>query len=399
MPELNVIALHKSGLLDSPPEVVFDRLTAFTSRVLKVPVALISLVDDHRQFFKSSCGLPAPYEARRETPLSHSFCQHVVASDEPLIVSDARTHPLVKDNLAIPDLGVIAYAGMPLRDEKGVCLGALCAIDGVPRDWTEEELATLSALAAQVSAEFALRAQAARLGHDIAAMQAAEEQRHQMARLDRHDLRTPLNALVLSLGAIGYSGPVTPEQAECLATARRNCDAVLRLVDHMLDISNIDHRGGGALECTVCRADDLIYLAIEQVFSLAKEHELQVGIADPAALPSVPADRDKIVRVLVNLLGNALKYSPAGSHITISASAGEGGVVFTVADDGPGIPAEDLQRIFHEGVRLDPGSSSRRSTGLGLTFCQRVVEAHNGRIWVQSQPGRGAQFSFLLPAI
>ena len=381
---------------------MFDRLTALTARVLKVPVALVSLVDEQRQFFKSLCGLPEPYATARETPLSHSFCQHVVATEQPLVVNDAREHSLVKDNLAIRDLGVIAYAGMPVRDENGVCLGALCAIDGVPREWSEEQLGTLQALAAQVSAEFALRAQALRLGHDIVAMEAAEERRHQMARLDRHDLRTPLNALVLSLGAVAYSGPVNAEQAECLAAAKRNCDAVLRLVDHMLDISKIDHRGDGALEREACGVTDLIDRAFEQVFSLAQSHEVRIEVSEADGLPEVLADRDKIVRVLVNLLGNALKYTPAGSRIVVTArkSRSEDGaatVDFVVSDNGAGIPATDLQRVFEEGVRLHNEVPSRISTGLGLTFCQRVVEAHGGEIRVENEAEGGARFIFSLP--
>src|SRR5919202_4579018 len=98
-------ALRASGLLDSAPEEAFDRLTRLVTRVLGVPIALVTLVDGERQFFKSCVGLPEPWATRRETPLTHSFCQHVVDLREPLLISDARTHPLVQANLAIRDLG------------------------------------------------------------------------------------------------------------------------------------------------------------------------------------------------------------------------------------------------------------------------------------------------------
>jgi signal transduction histidine kinase len=96
-------------------------------------VALVSLVDRERQFFKSSVGLPAPWATSRETPLSHSFCQHVVSSDRHLSVADARTHPLLRDNLAIADLGAIAYLGIPLTTAEGFTLGSFCAIERVVR--------------------------------------------------------------------------------------------------------------------------------------------------------------------------------------------------------------------------------------------------------------------------
>src|SRR4051812_39690423 len=133
-------ALRATALLDSEPERGFDRLTRLASYVLGVPVALVSLVDEDRQFFKSCIGLPEPWNSRRGTPLSHSFCQHAVASKEPLVIGDARLDPLVSENLAIRDLDVIAYAGFPLATSDGAVLGTFCAIDSQPRTWTDDEL-------------------------------------------------------------------------------------------------------------------------------------------------------------------------------------------------------------------------------------------------------------------
>ena len=140
-------ALRRSKLLDSPPDETFDRLTRLATRLIGAPVSLISLVDTDRQFFKSAVGLSEPWASARETPLSHSFCQHVVASDAPLVVEDAREHPLVADNGAIQDLGVVAYAGIPLRTRDGQTLGSLCVTDDQPRRWTADELAVLTDLA------------------------------------------------------------------------------------------------------------------------------------------------------------------------------------------------------------------------------------------------------------
>ena len=106
-------ALEAAALLDTPAEAMFDRLTNLAARTLGVPVALVSLVTPDRQFFKAQCGLPPPAAERRETPLSHSFCQYVVEDGEALIVEDARSDERLADNLAISDLGVIAYAGLP----------------------------------------------------------------------------------------------------------------------------------------------------------------------------------------------------------------------------------------------------------------------------------------------
>lgn len=150
-------ALQAAGLLDEAPEAAFDRLTRLAATLLDVPVALISLVDDRRQFFTSAVGLAEPWASQRGTPLSHSFCQHVVADDAPLLVEDARVHPKVRDNLAIPDLGVIAYAGVPIRTTDNHVLGAFCAIGTTPRPWSDDEVALLAELAASFVREIELR--------------------------------------------------------------------------------------------------------------------------------------------------------------------------------------------------------------------------------------------------
>lgn len=142
-------------------EVVDDealsRFARLACRLLRAPVALVSLVDDRCQHFASAVGLPEPWASRAGTPLSHSFCQHVVASGAPLIVRDAREDPLVAQNLAIPDLNVIAYAGMPVTDETGHVLASFCVIDHEPRDWTDDELQVLQDITAAVTSEVQLR--------------------------------------------------------------------------------------------------------------------------------------------------------------------------------------------------------------------------------------------------
>ena len=157
-------ALRRVGLLDTPREEAYDRLTRLAAKLLGAPVALISLVDDERQFFKSCLGLEEPWASARETPLSHSFCQYAVAEGEPLVIEDAREHPLVQDNLAIRDLNVVAYAGIPLIRPGGEALGTLCVIDHKPRVWTKDQLDILTDLAASVLSEIELHV--ARIGFD-----------------------------------------------------------------------------------------------------------------------------------------------------------------------------------------------------------------------------------------
>jgi GAF domain-containing protein len=149
-------ALERTGLLDSADEEPFDRLTRLATRLLKTPIALVSLVDRDRQFFKSSVGLSEPWRSRRGTPLTHSFCKHAIAMDEPLVIPDARKDPSYRDNPAVRDLRIIAYAGVPLT-VAGFALGAFCVIDDEPHAWSYDEVQTLRDLAQCVMREIDLR--------------------------------------------------------------------------------------------------------------------------------------------------------------------------------------------------------------------------------------------------
>ena len=151
-------ALAATGLPDSAPEESFDRLTRMVTRLLGV---LVSLVDDKRQFFKSMHGLGGWAGEQRQTPLSHSFCQTVVIEQAPLIVTNAEQDSRVCENLAVPDLGVKAYLGVPLV-VAGHVIGSLCAIDTKPRDWSDNDLKTLSDVAEIVMSEISLRGEITR---------------------------------------------------------------------------------------------------------------------------------------------------------------------------------------------------------------------------------------------
>lgn len=141
--------------------VPFDRLTSLAVTILRAPIALISLVDEDRQFFKSQVGLPSPWSERRQTPLSHSFCKNVVAERKPLIVQDAREHPTLCRNGAVADLNVISYLGVPLTTPNGEVIGSFCVIDGRRREWRDDDLQVLRDLSNCVMSEVKLRTEMA----------------------------------------------------------------------------------------------------------------------------------------------------------------------------------------------------------------------------------------------
>jgi formate hydrogenlyase transcriptional activator len=200
--EARLDALRRTSLLDSPPEEAFDRLTRLATTVLRVPVALVSLVDGDRQFFKSQCGLSEPLASSRQTPLTHSFCQHAVGSREPLVVADARRDPRFGHNHAFSELGVIAYAGIPLITSEGYALGTFCVVDRRPHDWTEEEIGILRVLATSTMSEIELRRLVGELRTMTAKLQSLVESRTSALRASEERQRVLLavnNAIVTCL--------------------------------------------------------------------------------------------------------------------------------------------------------------------------------------------------------
>ncbi|HTU30621.1 MAG TPA: bifunctional diguanylate cyclase/phosphodiesterase [Solirubrobacteraceae bacterium] len=150
-------ALRELGIIDTDPEAEFDRFTALAAELLKAPVSTITLIDSDRQFWKSAYGITGSWAEARGTPLSHSLCQEPMTTGTPLVLSDLRADRERADCLALRDLDVVAYAGMPLVLADGFAVGALCVIDHEPHEWTERDLATLSSLAEMVSSMLDLR--------------------------------------------------------------------------------------------------------------------------------------------------------------------------------------------------------------------------------------------------
>lgn len=156
--ESRLSALRATGLLDDKINEVLDRVSRLATSILGVPIAAVSLVTDEAQYFTGMAGIDGWAGERRGTPIAYSFCQHVVATERPFIVNDARDNPLVRNNPALVELNVVAYAGVPLTNSDGETLGAFCAIDKKAHNWTDAQVAVLQDLAAAAMSEIELRA-------------------------------------------------------------------------------------------------------------------------------------------------------------------------------------------------------------------------------------------------
>lgn len=389
-------ALNATQLLDSPAESDFDQFTRMATKIAKTPVALVSLVDEGRQFFKSCVGLPEPWASDRQTPLSHSFCQHVVNRFEPLCIKDAREDPLVCDNLAIQDLGVVAYLGIPLTTSSGHTLGSFCVIDTEPREWDSDDVELIRQLASLVVEKIELRTSARQLLAEHMRLRGLEVFRDQSVQMLVHDLRSPLTAVLGGIEMTQESGGLSVDERESLATAMEGGEMMLSMINRMLEACR-DERGEVELRLVRTSSVRLFDAVCKQLAPLAAMAGVKLGIASVEDV-AFEADVVALNRVLVNLISNAIQHTPSGGEISLSSDRSESSVIkMTVADTGHGIPAADHERIFERFEAGNTPKESGASTGLGLAYSRLIVEAHGGKIWVESAVGKGSQFHLTIP--
>jgi PAS domain S-box-containing protein len=232
---------------------------------------------------------------------------------------------------------------------------------------------------------------------DITRRREVERIKDELVSLVGHELRTPLTSIRGTLGLLdgGLLGKLPAEAREMIGVAIVNTDRLTRLVNDTLDAERA-RAGRLELERAPVAADELAAQAIQAVQATADAAGVELR-CDAAEL-TVDADADRIVQTLVNLLGNAVKFSPAGGLVTLSAHREERDAHFCVHDEGRGIPADQLERIFERFNQVDASDTTEKGgTGLGLAISRGIVEGHGGRIWAASEPGRGATLHFTLP--
>lgn len=377
-------SLHRLALLDTPPEERFDRIARVAAGLFDAPIALVTLVDANRQWFKSCFGLPV-----RETDRGVSFCAHAILGSETLVIPDARTDDRFADNpLVTGEPHIRFYAGHPLHAADGSAVGTLCVIDRRPRTVTAGHLDRLRDLACWAEEE---------LNH--LDRRHVERLKDEIVSVVSHELRTPLTSIRGSLGILagGLVGALPPEAARMVDIAVENTDRLVRLVDDVLDLRRIE--SGAPLSRQACAAAGMLAEAVVATAGLAEAAGVQLRIDPPPEGLEIDADHDRIVQVLTGLVGNAAKFSPPGSVVRLGAEPAGGAVVFSVSDEGRGIPPGQLERIFEPFEQVD-GSDAREKggTGLGLAIARSIVERHGGTIWAESELGQGSVFRFTVPA-
>jgi PAS domain S-box-containing protein len=232
--------------------------------------------------------------------------------------------------------------------------------------------------------------------HDLSERIALEETRNDLISMIVHDLRSPLGNILSSLDVAQSSLPPDSDMiTSLLSIATRSAERMSRLVDSLLDLRRLE-AGQMKLSKDQENLNTLVSEAAEQVLSAAEGKSIQVKVELPPRLPLVTIDGDMIRRVVINLLENSIKYTPGAGIVTVTAKSDPEAVTISVRDTGPGIPRSEHTRIFNKFARLQR-EAAPKGLGLGLAFCKLAIEAHGGKIWVDSQVGKGSTFSFTLP--
>jgi CheY-like chemotaxis protein/two-component sensor histidine kinase len=232
---------------------------------------------------------------------------------------------------------------------------------------------------------------------DISRRKEIERLKDEFVSVVGHELRTPLTSIRGSLGLIGAGamGEIPPEASEMISVAISNTDRLVRLINDILDIERME-AGRSELELAAVPGASLVQQAIQAVQAAADAVHITFGCDLADVL--VWADADRILQALINLLGNAIKFSPPGGEIHVAVTGHDEHAGFLVRDDGRGIPPDQLENVFERFRQVD-GSDTREKggTGLGLAISRGIVEQHGGRIWAESGAGDGTTFHFTLP--
>jgi signal transduction histidine kinase len=293
---------------------------------------------------------------------------------------------------------LLTYAGVEQEEQRslmavplvsrGQTLGVILAAAAEGTLFTHED----AALVSELSRHGSLAIDNARLYRES---QQAVQAREEVLAIVSHDLRNPLNAVMLAASLLQTSGKIAPDDGEQLEIIDISAKRMQRLIEDLLDVTRLE--GGKQLPIEPAPLD--VQSLFEETYELFKSQAATGSITLQCRaskdVPPVYADRHRVLQVLSNLIGNAMKFTPAGGMITCRAESEGGKVLIAIADTGPGIPRENLGDIFNPYWQAK--RTARLGAGLGLPIAKGIVESHGGRIWVESEPGNGTKFFFTLP--
>jgi signal transduction histidine kinase len=381
--------LERYQVLSAEPRPELTALAELAARVCGVSSAFISVITDDELLQLASVGFEG-----FTVPRALSMCDAVLHEDEPLISSDLRVDPRFRDNPYVQQGRTVFYASYQLTSPAGVPFGSLCVFDDTEREIDAAQRRALRDLSDRVVDVLELELRNRQLAKAIHELERSNQQLAAFAGQVSHDLRNPLAAVTGNLelleDLVVAAEPDVATMRGLISRAHRSTERMGRLVDEVLTFAVL----GGRLDRHRVDVDALMREVREDLSSQLAGAAIEVG-----ELPAVQADPVQLRIVLQNLVSNAAKYTRPGTTASISVHAEVSGTTWRleVVDHGLGVPPADRDRVFEPFVRVAEGLGVD-GTGMGLPTCQRIVQAHGGRIGLDETPGGGATAWVELPA-
>jgi len=399
-------ALRDYGLMDTPPEAVFDEIAALAGYVFRAPIAGIGLLDDRRQWFKARIGFNFTEASR-----ALGFCAYTILEPDVFVVLDTLEDPRFSTSpYVLGEPGIRFYAGVPLTTREGHALGALCVGDTQPREgFAPEQKEALITLGRHLMAQMEVRYSSAFLARALREQQMADQARQsrllehesELQRLNEmkdrflallaHELRNPLASIVNALELLHSPAP----EARIIESQVAHLS---RLIEDLLDLSRVT-RGKVALRAAPLNLVEAVHDAARAAGLAFAKGGQQFILELPETPLWVQADPVRLEQIVSNLLANAAKFTGPGKKVRLCLQQEDDHAALRVCDEGIGIPMDMLEHIFEPFVQGDDGRSGS-GLGLGLPLVRQLVSLHGGSVEVHSDgPGRGSEFLVRLPLL
>jgi signal transduction histidine kinase len=363
--------------------ILLDRITQAAAYLSSAEAASILLFDEGRKqlYFESTTNLEQPLMRGLIVPVNGSIAGWIVTNKKPIIIDDTQNDPRHFAQIGkATNVTTTSLLGVPLIAKDKV-IGALEAINKRDGKFNADDQELLMDLGAQAA---------------VAIENARLFQQSDLIAEMVHELRTPLSSLKTAAHLLLRKNVTLEQYASVVEIIDNETTRLIDMTTSFLDLARLES-GRIPFISELYDPGALLQECVEIMQTKAEENSLHLKLEIPQDLPTVKGDRDKIKQVILNLISNAVNYNKPNGRITVTAYSTSKEFIILVSDTGPGIRQADLAHLFDKFYRSQTTEKTVQGTGLGLAICQKIVEAHNGRIDVQSEVGQGTTFSVHLP--
>lgn len=377
--------LKRYEILDTPPDLSFDRLTRLAATLFDVPVCLISFVDSDRVWFKSRYGMDIQQVVKHP-----EFCVSTILADDVHVIEDTHADEKAALNpLVTGSFGLRFYAGAPLKTKDGHNLGSFCIMDKKPRELNAEERYLMTELAGVAMDQMEMRLSA----------KIATTHQNQLLQIAAHDLKNPLTTIPVRADLImlkKHDPAAVDKMCEQIKEAGLK---MTRTIDELLTTASIE---SGRISLYTFKLDfaEIIAQIVDSNQALAENKGQSIELTIDGT-PYVVADEQRLTEIVDNLISNAIKYSPKGEQIRVYVHHRDKKAILSVVDNGPGLTDSDKRQLFQRFAKLSAKpTGGENSTGLGLSIVKQLVDAHDGNVWAESNgENEGSTFFVEIPSI